>query len=47
MACLLAVALLNTFNIGNIFVGVHPPPFWVVLIVNPILGIYALVKRKK
>ena len=36
MACLLAVALFNTFNAGTIVDGGPPPPFWVVLIVNPI-----------
>ena len=47
MACLLAVALFNTFNAGTIVDGGPPPPFWVVLIVNPILCTYGLVKRKK
>ena len=46
MACLLAVALFNTFNAGIIVDGGPPPPFWVVLIVNPILCTYGLVKRK-
>ena len=46
MACLLAVALFNTFNAGTIVDGGPPPPFWVVLIVNPILCTYGLVKRK-
>ena len=47
MACLLAVAIFNTFNTGAIVDAGPPPPFWVVLIVNPILCIYGLVKRKK
>ncbi len=47
MACLLAVALFNTFNAGTIVDGGPPPPFWVVLIVNPILCIYGLINRKK
>ena len=47
MACFLAVALFNTFNAGTIVDGGPPPPFWVVLIVNPILCTYGLVKRKK
>jgi len=46
MVCLLAVALFNTFNAGTIVDGGPPPPFWVVLIVNPILCTYGLVKRK-
>ncbi len=46
MACLLAVALFNTFNSGTIVDGGPPPSLWVVLIVNPILCTYGLVKRK-
>ena len=46
MTCLLAVALFNTFNAGTIVDGGPPPPFWVVLILNPILCTYGLVKRK-
>ena len=46
MSCLLAVALFNTFNAGTIVDGGPPPPFWVVLIVNPILCTYGLVKKK-
>ena len=47
MACLLAVALFNTYNAGTIVDGGPPPPFWVVLIVNPILCTYGLVKKKE
>jgi len=47
MFCLITVALFNTFNAGTIVDGGPPPPFWVVLIVNPILCTYGLVKRKK
>ena len=47
MSCLLAVALFNTFNAGTIVDGGPPPPFWVVLILNPILCIYGLLKMKK
>ena len=46
MTCLLAVALFNTFNAGTIVDGGPPPPFWVVLIVNPLLCIYGLFKKK-
>ena len=46
MTCLLAVALFNTFNAGSIVDGGPPPPFWVVLIVNPLLCIYGLFKKK-
>ena len=47
MAFLLAVALFNTFNAGSIVDGVTPPAFCVVLIVNPILCIYGLLKMQK
>ena len=47
MACLLAVVLFNTFNAGTIVDGGPPPPFWVILIVNPLLCIYGLVKKEK
>ena len=47
MTCLLAVALFNTFNAGTIVDGGPPTPFWVVLIVNPLLCIYGLVNSKK
>ena len=44
MACLLAVAVFNTFNAGTIVDGGPPPPFWIVLITNPLLCIYGLIK---
>ena len=47
MFCLLAVALFNTFNAGAIVDGGPPTPFWIVLIVNPLLCIYGLVNYKK
>jgi len=47
MACLLAIALFNTVNAGTIVDGGPPPPFWFVLIVNPILCIYGLCKANK
>ena len=46
MFCFLAVALFNTFNAGTIVDGGPPPPFWIVLIVNPLLCIYGLVNNK-
>ena len=46
MACFLAVALFNTFNAGIIVDGGPPPPFWIVLIVNPFLCIYGLIKEE-
>ena len=47
MACLLSVALFNTFNSGTIVDGGPPPPFWIVLTTNPILCIYGLNKANK
>ncbi len=47
MFCLLAVALFNTFNAGAIVDGGPPTPFWIVLIVNPLLCIYGLINYKK
>ena len=44
MFCFLAVALFNSFNTGTIIDGGPPPPFWFVLIVNPLLCIYGLNK---
>jgi len=46
MFCFLTVALFNTFNAGTIVDGGPPPPFWVILIVNPLLCIYGLVNNK-
>jgi len=45
MFCFLAVALFNTFNAGTIVDGGPPPPFWIVLIVNPLLCIYGLLNN--
>ena len=47
MFCFLAIALFNTFNAGKIVDGGPPPPFWIVLIANPLLCIYGLSKDKK
>jgi len=46
MFCFLAVALFNTFNAGTIVDGGPPPPFWIILIVNPLLCIYGLINNK-
>ena len=43
----LPIALFNTFNAGTIVDGGPPPPFWIVLIVNPMLCIYGLNKDNK
>ena len=45
MFCFLAVALFNTFSAGTIVDGGPPPPFWIILIVNPLLCVYGLVKK--
>ena len=47
MFCFLAVALFNSFNAGTIVDGGPPPPFWIVLIANPLLCIYGLIKKNK
>ena len=44
MFCLLSVALFNTYNSGTIVDGGPPPPFWIVLIANPLLCIYGIIK---
>ena len=46
MACLLAVALFNTVNAGKIVDGGPPPPFWIVLVANPLLCFYGLIQDK-
>ena len=40
MSCLLIVAIFNTLNAGVIVDNGPPPPFWIVLILNPVLCIY-------
>ena len=47
MFCFLSVALYNTSNAGTIVDGGPPPPFWIVLIANPLLCIYGLNKGNK
>jgi hypothetical protein len=46
MSCLLIVAIFNTLNAGVIVDAGPPPPFWVVLIANPVLCTYGLLKGK-
>ena len=46
MACLLAVALFNTVNAGKFVDGGPPPPFWIVLVANPLLCFYGLIQDK-
>ena len=44
MSCLLLVAVFNTINAGVIVDAGPPPPFWIVLIANPVLSTYGLLK---
>ena len=46
MSCLLIVAVFNTLNAGVIVDNGPPPPFWIVLILNPVLCIYGLLNEK-
>ena len=46
MSCLLIVAIFNTLNAGVIVDNGPPPPFWIVLIANPVLCTYGLLKSK-
>ena len=46
MLCLLIVAVFNTLNAGVIVDSGPPPPFWIVLIANPVLCTYGLLKGK-
>ena len=47
MLCLLIVAVFNTLNAGVIVDAGPPPPFWIVLIANPVFCTYGLLKGKK
>ena len=46
MLCFLIVAVFNTLNAGVIVDAGPPPPFWIVLITNPVLCTYGLLKGK-
>ena len=46
MLCLLIVAVFNTLNAGVIVDAGPPPPFWIVLIANPVLCTYGLLIGK-
>ena len=46
MSCLLIVAVFNTLNSGVIVDAGPPPPFWIVLIANPVLCTFGLLKGK-
>ena len=47
MSCLLIVAFFNTINAGILVDAGPPSPFWIVLIANPLLCTYGLMKDKK
>ncbi len=47
MSCLLIGAVFNTLNAGIIVDSGQPSPFWVLLIANPILCTYGLLKNKQ
>ena len=47
MSCLLLVAVCNTFNAGIIVDAGQPSPFWILLIANPVLCTYGLLKDKQ
>ena len=46
MSCLLIVAVFNTINAGILVDAGPPNPFWIVLILNPFLFCYGLLKGK-
>ena len=46
MSCLLIVAVFNTINAGILVDAGPPAPFWIVLIANPFLCTYGLLKGK-
>ena len=47
MSCLLIVAVFNTLNVGIIFDAGQPSPYWILLIANPVLCTYGLLKDKQ
>ena len=47
MSCLLIVAVFNTLNSGFIVDAGQPSPFWILLIANPVLCTYGLLKDKQ
>ena len=47
MSCLLVVAVFNTLSAGIIVDSGQPSPFWILLIANPFLCTYGLLKDKK
>ena len=47
MSCLLIVAVFNTFNVGIIVDSGQPSPYWILLIANPVLCTYGLLRDKQ
>ena len=47
MSCLLIGAVFNTLNAGIIIDSGQPSPFWILLISNPVLCTYGLLKDKE
>ena len=47
MSCLLVVAVFNTLNAGIIVDAGQPSQFWILLIANPVLCTYGLLKDKQ
>ena len=47
MSCLLIVAVFNTLNVGIIVDSGQPSLYWILLIVNPVLCTYGLLKDKQ
>ena len=47
MSCLLIVAVFNTLNVGIIVDSGKPSLYWILLIANPVLCTYGLLKDKQ
>ena len=47
MSCLLIVAVFNTLNVGIIVDSGQPSLYWILLIANPVLCAYRLLKDKQ
>ena len=47
MSCLLIVAVFNILNAGIIVDAGQPSPYWSLLIANPVLCTYGLIKDKQ
>jgi hypothetical protein len=47
MSCLLIVAIFNILNVGIIVDSGQPSLYWILLITNPVLCTYGLLKGKQ